>query len=1137
MRKLKLITILVLILMVPSIKALSCDKTYLVQTVNGDDTSEYIGCTNNYEEAKTMMNAYPSTANKVAAIYNGTRIVNARYAVLNFAGTSETVNVYKANSFTSKNYYTYFHRNWGVDGALVDASDPSNSIRIKISGVTGWINASKAQVVPISKLNVDTVTAKTRIRVRTSPEIVANNDNQISTVEANQIINYYGKVEAGGYLWYKIKHNDQDAYIAGKNLKNGEVYAKENTNSFTTFYYVSSSNSFIHQYRVYNASTGKYRQEEINLGPSPRGFKAGVKYFSFDGNYFYIELDKMLDDYKNETYEHAVNASEPYYNYYLYLPFHNKSVYTSADLNQIMINKGFTKAPDPDVVYYTIEDGWNKNVSRDGVSALYGAGDEFIRVQEEYGVNALLMFATAINESGNGTSALALFKHNLFGQGAKDTCPITCARTFDSIYDSIVGHATLVGGSYSNPNGTYFFGAFYGNKGSGFGVNYASDPYWGEKTAKNAYNYDKTYGGQDFNANTLGIKQTNEAVPIKKRPSDSAATIYLTKNNSGNHLVANMSYIVTEKVYDENGTPWYRIYTDTALDENQNVLGSSRYNFDYSYGYIKAEYLYVTNNEPVINAESYSIYRGEAVDLLHNVTATDVENGDLTSRIEVSGEVDPNVVGEYKITYKVTDDSRYTKTKEIIITVLPSEAPVIETSDIEIKQFKSFNPRDYVKVYDCYGALTNDFSVTENTVNINVIGNYKVTYKATYQNLNITKTINVKVVKNELPVLNVNSRTIKLNDDFNYMTGVAASDLEDGDLTSKVTYEGVVDNTKIGNYEVTYYVKDEDNQSVSKKITIKVEDINYIKKDSDFYFNELTFKNGKLNISGYLAIKGTNNRESDNIIYDLIVRNNTTSDDTIIPLERFLEGRPDRHYKDSKYDYSATWFKGVISLDSLSHGEYTLYVRARKDNMEAISLFRNLFAKPMSSKGESNGKGFLFRNNTYLDSYPIELFVFENGLIANTEMNSLINMINNYKTLELNNNKLTIKGTSYNIGVSYNKNVNVERHLIFENQATLERYSFDVGSIVGVDIPINVSDGFTRERGWFNKEVNIESLPIGDYIIYVQTKAGNANDFGELNDIFMKNLSNITSTFNNKKVTFTLNTAKRFRIEMHIEAF
>ena len=42
---------------------------------------------------------------------------------------------------------------------------------------------------------------------------------------------------------------------------------------------------------------------------------------------------------------------------------------------------------------------------------------------------------------------------------------------------------------------------------------------------------------------------------------------------------------------------------------------------------------------------------------------------------------------------------------------------------------------------------------------------------------------------------------------------------------------------------------------------------------------------------------------------------------------------------------------------------------------------------------------------------------------------------------------------------------------------------------------------------------------------------------GELNDIFMKNLSNITSTFNNKKVTFTLNTAKRFRIEMHIEAF
>ncbi len=1138
MRKFRLITILALIFMIPSISALSCNKTYLVQTVNVDGMNEYIGCTSDYTEAKTLMREYESTIDKVATIYKGNDIINARYAVVNFAGKSGTVNVYKSPNFSGKTPYTYFSRNWGVDGAFIDYDDTYGATKIKLSGVVGWVASGKAKIIPVSQLYANTITTKYSMRVRTTPVREAGNANQISTIKANTVWNFIEKVENDDHLWYKINYNGTYAYVAGKNLKTGEVYATEESSySFTTFYYRNSKSNLIHYYRYYTESTNKYNQITINLGQVPAMMEQNTKYYSFDGNYFYTELDKMLEDYYNNNYENSINKDEPYFNYYMYVPTHNKSNYTAEDFDQAIKAQGFTRAPDPDVVYYTIEDGWNKNVSRTGVSALYGSGADFIRVQEEYGVNAVLMFGTAQTESGNGTSALALFKNNLFGLGAVDSNPIVKAHSYPTIYDSIVAYAKLTGGSYSLPTGKYFFGAFFGNKGSGFGVNYASDPYWGEKNAKNALNYDKSFGSQDYNAYTLGIKLTEEAIPIKKQPSDSAATIYLTKNNKYGHLVANMSYIVTEKVYDENGEAWYKVYTDTSLDKNQNIANSDLYNYDYSYGYIKAEHLYISNNkETEINANSFSIYRGEELNLLNNVTAIDIEDGDLTNRLVVVGEVDSNTVGEYKVTYKVTDDSNYTTKKEIIVTVLPSEAPSIEANDIEIKQYKSFNPKDYVKVYDTYGNVINSVEVIENTVNTNVIGTYKVTYKATYQNLSITKKINVKVLKNEMPIINVNNRTIKLNEEFNYLSGVTASDAEDGDLTSKVTYEGNVDVTKIGEYEVTYSVKDNDNQSVSKKIKIKVEEIEYIKKDGDFYFNELLFKDGKLNISGYLAIKGTDNRESDNITYDLVVKDNVTLDDTIIPLERFIEGRPDRHYKDSKYDYSATWFKGNISLDSLSHGEYTLYVRARKDNLETISLFRNIFAKSMSSKGETNNKGFLFRNNNYLDSYPIELFVFENGLISNVETNSSVNMINNYKNLELNDSKLTIKGTSYNIGVSYAPSENVTRNIIFEHQTTLERYSFDVGSIVGVDIPINVSDGFTRERGWFNKEIDIKSLPIGDYTIYIQTKVGNINDFGELNDIFMKDLKNISSTFDSKKVTFTLNTAKRFRIEMHIEA-
>ena len=718
MKKLRLL-ILFLVLFTSNVKALSCDKKYLVQTVNYVSINEDIGCTDDYEEAKTMMLEYPSTEKNVAVIYNNGKIINARYAIAKFdikeegRSGSELTKLY-ANKELTGTRYTYYHGDWGSDGAFIDYYPAKNSIKIKLSGATGWISMNEAIITPISTLYADTITAKRAIRVRTAPSL---NATQISTIQTNSTWKYADKVEAEGYLWYKINFSGSYAYVAGKELKSGNVYAtEESTYLIKTYYYVNGSGNLIHYYRQHK----RLGQASLNMGTAPANFKQNVKYYSFDSNYFYTTLEAMLDDYRNESYEHAFNATKPYFNYYMYLPIHNESVYTAEDLDQIIKNKGYTKAPDPNTVYYTLEGGWT-NAPRTGVSALYGAGVHFMRVQEELGVNALLMFGTAINESKTGTSALALFKNNLFGQGAKDSCPISCANSYASVYESILAHAKLTGISYATPNYQYFYGSFYGNKGSGFGVNYASDPYWGEKTAKNTYQNDKIYGGQDYNANTLGIKMTSEAIPLKKSPSDDAATIYLLKNNKYGHLVANMSYIVTEKVQDGAGNYWYKVYSDAPLDKNQNIT-SGNYNFDYSYGYIKAEYLYLANNtEAVINASSYSVSRGAEVDLLKNVTAIDPEDGDITTNLIISGEVDSNAVGEYEVTYEVTDSSRFTVKKKIIVTVLPSDAPTIVASDIEIKQYKAFDPLKYVKVYDTYGNLINNVEVITNTVNTSVL--------------------------------------------------------------------------------------------------------------------------------------------------------------------------------------------------------------------------------------------------------------------------------------------------------------------------------------------------------------------------------------------------------------------------------
>ena len=42
----------------------------------------------------------------------------------------------------------------------------------------------------------------------------------------------------------------------------------------------------------------------------------------------------MIDDYKNNNYNNAVNKNVPYYNYYQYLPNHSKTNYSAANINK-----------------------------------------------------------------------------------------------------------------------------------------------------------------------------------------------------------------------------------------------------------------------------------------------------------------------------------------------------------------------------------------------------------------------------------------------------------------------------------------------------------------------------------------------------------------------------------------------------------------------------------------------------------------------------------------------------------------------------------------------------------------------------------------------------------------------------------
>ncbi|MDR1795880.1 MAG: DUF5011 domain-containing protein [Clostridiales Family XIII bacterium] len=88
----------------------------------------------------------------------------------------------------------------------------------------------------------------------------------------------------------------------------------------------------------------------------------------------------------------------------------------------------------------------------------------------------------------------------------------------------------------------------------------------------------------------------------------------------------------------------------------------------------------------------------------------------------------------------------------------------------------------------------------------------------------VRTTVRVKVEAGNPPKLNVPAtRTLQADDSFNAMDGVTATDVEDGNLTSRVTFTGFVDTSNGGTYRVTYTVVDSDYNEVTAVCDVKVE--------------------------------------------------------------------------------------------------------------------------------------------------------------------------------------------------------------------------------------------------------------------------------------------------------------------------
>ena len=218
----------------------------------------------------------------------------------------------------------------------------------------------------------------------------------------------------------------------------------------------------------------------------------------------------------------------------------------------------------------------------------------------------------------------------------------------------------------------------------------------------------------------------------------------------------------------------------------------------------------VENNAPVISGTmNHNVDVGDSLDLLENVTATDVEDGDLTTSLLLDDDtLDLNTVGEYTVTYRVTDSEGEMSEVSVTVTVsakaeLTDEGRAQE--DLEAYQaFLAANPGSYefIKRGEVHRSIVTFRSTSPYLSNEGVLlplpygmEASTATYVGTfvYKNASVSATFEIDLQPAE-PVVIATSRNVPFENtttEFN---------VADGELTLYFEEDGYVPYVKVTDF-------------------------------------------------------------------------------------------------------------------------------------------------------------------------------------------------------------------------------------------------------------------------------------------------------------------------------------------------
>ena len=249
----------------------------------------------------------------------------------------------------------------------------------------------------------------------------------------------------------------------------------------------------------------------------------------------------------------------------------------------------------------------------------------------------------------------------------------------------------------------------------------------------------------------------------------------------------------------------------------------------------------VTNQVPVFKGLSEIIvYEGENIDLEYGVTASDYEDGDITSNI-IYPDIDLSKlsVGKHTIQYKVIDRDgnetivdRYVNVSMNIVNENHVPVIVLSNNKITINNTDKINLLDYVDIaYDYEEGDLKDRVTYTAPGDINTLGNYKVTYSVKDKNgATATAVLEVEVIENIVESdNNDNSTNIVLPP----ITDTIVDNVIES-ITSSVEVENVdeMNNNMVDEIEEVNEVEAEDTNEIEEETDEETE--NKLDVDSDF---------------------------------------------------------------------------------------------------------------------------------------------------------------------------------------------------------------------------------------------------------------------------------------------------------------